>query len=67
MTYKDSLKKTSSTKIHSDQYKAGNFKNAASGRVMKEGKKSLDQASMSRPSGRTSYIAGNKTASTDAK
>jgi len=53
------------SEIHSSQYKAKDFTNAAAGRVMKEAKKSIPF--MSRPAGRTGYIAGCKTASTDAK
>ncbi len=67
MTYKSSLEKTTSSKVHSDQYKASNMKNASKGRVMTDGKKSLMKTSVSRPSGRTSYVAGTKDASTDAK
>ena len=53
------------SQIHSTQYKTKNMKDASSGRVMQEGKESL--ASMSRPAGRTSFVAGGKTASTNAK
>lgn len=60
-----SLKGPDASKIHSSQYKASNFSNAGAGRVMPEGKKSIP--SMSRPAGRTGYVAGCKTASTDAK
>ncbi len=60
-----SLKGPDASKIHAGQYKASNFSNASDGRVMKEGKKSIP--GMSRPAGRTGYIAGSKTASTDAK
>jgi len=63
--YKTSLQGPMASQIHSTQYKTKNMKDASSGRVMQEGKESL--ASMSRPAGRTSFVAGGKTASTNAK
>lgn len=60
-----SLKGPEASKIHSSQYKATGFENASGGRVMKQGKKSIPDTS--RPAGRTGYIAGTKTASTNAK
>jgi hypothetical protein len=61
----DTSLKGRGTDVHSSQYKASNFKDASSGRVMKEGKKTIAQ--MSRPEGRTSYDAGSKVASCNAK
>ena len=64
--YEKSLSGPTPWKIHGGQYKAANVQNATQGRVIIDPKKSLDSTSVSRPSGRTGYIAGTKTASTDA-
>ena len=53
-------------KINAPEVKFKNASNATRGRVMNDGRGSLNSTSMSRPSGRTSYVAGVKTASTDA-
>lgn len=63
--YESSLGGPKPSEVHSTQYKAKDFMNAAQGRVMKEGKKTIPE--MSRPKDRTGYIAGCKTASTNAK
>lgn len=63
--YESSLGGPKPAQVHTTQYKAKDFKDASGGRVMKEGKKTI--AEMSRPAGRTGYIAGSKTASTNAK
>jgi hypothetical protein len=65
--YETSLKGPLASKIHGGQYKTANVQNATAGRVIVDPKKSLNSKEMSRPSGRTSYTAGSKTASCDAK
>lgn len=64
--YSSSLGGPTPGKVHGGQYKAANVQSATAGRVIIDPKKSLDNASVSRPSGRTGYVAGCKTASTDA-
>lgn len=53
--------------VHGGQYKTANVQNATAGRVIVDPKKSLFEKSVERPAGRTSYVAGCKTASTDAE
>ena len=50
--------------VHGGQYKAANVSDATAGRVIIDPRKSL--AEMSRPKGRTSYVAGTTDASCDA-
>lgn len=54
-----------SNKMHGGQYKTANICNATRGRVVIDPKTSIP--GMSRPSGRTTYLSGTKTASTNAK
>ena len=63
--YESSLKGPTPWMVHGGQYKTANVQNATAGRVIIDPKKSVPQ--MSRPKNRTGYIAGCKTASTDAK
>lgn len=65
--YESSLSGPTPWKIHGGQYKAANVQDAARGRVIIDPKKSLATSSFSRPEGRTGYIAGDKTASTNAQ
>ena len=65
--YESSLSGPTPGKIHGGQYKAANICNATAGRVVIDPKKSLASDAVSRPAGRTSYLAGGKTASTNAK
>ncbi len=65
--YESSLGGPTPGKVHGGQYKTANVQNATAGRVVIDPKKSLDNTAVSRPSGRTSYVAGSKVASTDAK
>lgn len=65
--YETSLKGPLASKIHGGQYKAANVQNATAGRVVVDPKKSLATDAVSRPAGRTSYLAGDKTASTNAQ
>ena len=62
--YTKSLSGPTPWKIHGGQYKTANVQDATAGRVIIDPKKTVPQ--MSRPKGRTSYVAGCKTASTDA-
>lgn len=54
-----------SNKMHGGQYKAVSVKDATRGRVIIDPKKTISE--MSRPSGRTSYLSGCYSASTNVK
>lgn len=65
--YESSLSGPTPGKIHGGQYKAANVQSATAGRVIIDPKKSLATDAVSRPKDRTSYTAGDKTASTNAQ
>ena len=62
--YNSSLRGPTPWMVHGGQYKTANVQDATAGRVIIDPRKSLPE--MSRPKGRTSYVAGTTDASTDA-
>ncbi len=65
--YESSLSGPTPSMVHSGQYKTANVCDATRGRVIVDPKRSLTTDAMSRPKGRTGFIAGPHTASEDSK
>lgn len=64
--YEKSLSGPTPWMVHGGQYKTANVQDTTRGRVIVDPKKSLATDAMSRPAGRTGFIAGPRTASEDA-
>lgn len=65
--YESSLSGPTPWMVHGGQYKTANVQNATAGRVIIDPKRALTTEAMSRPKDRTSFLAGPRTASEDAK
>lgn len=65
--YESSLSGPTPWKVHGGQYKTADVDNATRGRVIIDPKRSLATDAFSRPAGRTSFLAGDRTASTNAQ